>query len=71
MTTDYLTLSEIRTLGFEVLLRELGPEGTIRFIQQYETGRGDYTRRRRTWLPKQRVKELGKQIVKERPTKSK
>jgi hypothetical protein len=71
MTTGYLTPSEIRTLGFEVLLRELGPEGTIRFIQQYETGRGDYTRNRRKWLPKKTVKELGKQIVKERQTKSK
>jgi len=70
MTIDYLTLSEIRTIGFEALLRELGPEGTIRFIQQYETGRGNYTRNRRQWLPKKSVKELGKQIVKERPTKS-
>jgi hypothetical protein len=69
MTTDYLTLSEIRTLGLEALLRELGPEGTIRFIQQYETGRGDYTRNRRKWLPKKSVKELGKQIVKERQTR--
>ena len=40
MTTTYLTLNEIRTIGFEALLRELGPAGTIRFIQQYETGRG-------------------------------
>ena len=37
MTTTYLTLNEIRTLGFEALLRELGPAGAIRFIQQYET----------------------------------
>jgi hypothetical protein len=66
MTTTYLTLSEIRTIGFEALLRELGPAGTIRFIQQYETGRGDYTRNRRKWLPKKSVRELGNQIVKER-----
>lgn len=66
MTTTYLTLSKIRTIGFEALLRELGPAGTIRFIQQYETGRGDYTRDRRKWLPKKSVREIGKQIVKER-----
>jgi hypothetical protein len=66
MTTTYLTLSEIRTIGFEALLRELGPAGTIRFIQQYETGRGDYTRDRRKWLPKKSVREIGKQIAKER-----
>jgi hypothetical protein len=66
MTTTYLTLSEIRTIGFEALLRELGPAGTIRFIQQYEMGRGDYTRDRKKWLPKKSVREIGKQIVKER-----
>jgi len=66
MTTTYLTLNEIRTIGFEALLRELGPTGTIRFIQQYEMGRGDYTRDRKKWLPKKSVREIGKQIVKER-----
>ena len=66
MTTTYLTLSEIWTLGFEALLRELGPAGTIRFFQQYEIGRGDYTRDRRKWLSKKSVREIGKQIVKER-----
>lgn len=69
MTTTYLTLNEIRTIGFEALLRELGPAGTIRFIQQYEMGRGDYTRDRRKWLPKKSVKEIGRQIVKERKSK--
>ena len=66
MTTTYLTLSEIRAIGFEALLRELGPAGTVRFIQQYETGRGDFTHDRRKWLPKKSVHEIGKQIVKER-----
>ena len=66
MNTTHLTLHEIRTIGFEALLRELGPTGTIRFIQQYETGHGDYTRDRRRWLPKKNVKEIGEQIVKER-----
>ena len=66
MTTTYLTLNEIRTIGLEALLRELGPAGTIRFIQQYEAGRGNYTRDRRKWLPKNSVREIGKQIVKER-----
>lgn len=65
MNHDYLTLSEIRVLGFETLLRELGPAATIRFMQQYEIGRGNYTRDRHRWLPKQSVKELGRQIMDE------
>lgn len=71
MNTEYLTLNEIRTIGFEALLRELGPVGAIRFIQQYETGRGNYTRDRRKWLPKKSVLEIGRQIIKERQSKSK
>ena len=71
MNTEYLTLNEIRTLGFEALLRDLGPAGTLRFMQQYETGKGDYTRERRNWLKKKSVKEIGEEILKERQEKSK
>ena len=71
MNTEYLTLNEIRTMGFEALLRELGPVGTIRFIQQYETGRGNYTRDRHKLLPKKSVKEIGRRAAKGRQAKSK
>ena len=71
MTTETLSLYEIRTIGFEALLRELGPAGAIRFIQQYESGRGDYTRSRRKLLPKKSVREIGRQIMKERQSKAK
>jgi hypothetical protein len=71
MTTANLTLYEIRTLGFDALIRELGPAGAIRFIQQYESGHGDYTRNRKKLLPKKSVREIGKEIVKQRQVKSK
>ena len=64
MTTEFLTLYEIRTIGFEVLLRELGPTGAIRFIQQYEIGRGDYTHDRKKLLSEKSVREIGEQIMK-------
>lgn len=63
MTTETLTPYEIRTIGFEALLRELGPAGAIRFIQQYESGHGDYTRNRKKLLPKKSVREIGIQIM--------
>jgi len=66
-----MTLQHIRTIGFEALLRELGPAGAIRFIQQYETGRGDYTRDRKKLLPKKSVREIGKEIMKQRQSKAK
>ena len=62
MKTETLSLQEIRTIGFEALLRELGPAGAIRFIQQYETGHGDYTRDRHKILPKKTVREIGEEI---------
>ncbi len=73
MITETLTLYEIRTIGFEALLRELGPAGAIRFIQQYESGHGDYTRNRKKLLPKKSARsgEIGKQIMKQRQSKAK
>lgn len=71
MTTENPTLYEIRTIGFDALVRELGPAGAIRFIQQYESGHGDYTRNRRKLLPKKSVREIGRQIIKQRRSKTK
>jgi hypothetical protein len=64
MTTESLTLYQIRVIGFEALVRELGPAGAIRFIQQYETGHGDYTRNRKRALSRQSAREIGNEMIK-------
>ena len=46
-----LTPNELRQAGLDALVRELGPEGAIRFIQQFDPGKGDYTAERTAWLP--------------------
>ena len=71
MNTEHLTLHQIRTIGMEALLRELGPVGMIRFMQQYDSGRGDYTRERHTHLPRKSVKEIAAEMIKERTPKNK
>jgi hypothetical protein len=71
MKATPLSLYEIRVIGFEILIRELGPVGAIRFIQQYETGQGNYTRGRRKLLPKKSIREIGSEIVKARQAKKK
>jgi hypothetical protein len=45
-----LTLDEIRRKGLAALQKELGRAGTIRFLQQFETGSGDYARERHAWV---------------------
>ena len=43
------TLAEITDEALRILCRELGPSDTIRFINQYRVGSGDYTRDRDEW----------------------
>ncbi len=50
MSSKTMSLPEIRREGFQALLDRLGPAGMIRFIQEYDSGRGDYTRDRHQWL---------------------
>ena len=45
-----LTLDQIRRKGLTALCRELGKEGMIRFLQQFDTGSGDYARERHSWV---------------------
>lgn len=58
MATTELTDEQIRQRGLEVLHRELGPAGLIRFLQQFEVGEGDYSVRRHEWLAKYSLKDL-------------
>lgn len=43
------TLDEIRRDGLEALRDRLGRAGLVRFLEQFETGRGDYAKQRRGW----------------------
>ena len=69
MNTETMTLDQIRKEGIKALERHLGPEGMIRFLQQFETGRGDYTKERHKWLKEISVETLAEKIVKRRTKK--
>lgn len=62
MSAQSMTLEEIRQVGLEALVRELGPVGTVRFLQQFETGRGDYTVEREGWLNSSNVQTVVREI---------
>jgi hypothetical protein len=44
------TLDEVRQEGFAALEERLGRADMIRFLQQFETGSGDYARERHNWV---------------------
>ena len=61
-----MTLEEVRLIGLKALARDLGSVGMVRFLQQFETGQGDYTAERHTWLGKRTVRELVEEIERQR-----
>jgi hypothetical protein len=62
MTTRTMTLMEVRQEGLAALAERLGPVGMVRFLQQFETGYGDYSVERHTWLEAVDVKTLAERI---------
>ena len=53
-----MTLSQIRTVGLAALTQSLGPVGMARFLQQYETGTGDYTKERTRKIAMKSIDEI-------------
>jgi len=62
MNTQAMSLNEIRKNGIDVLTEKLGTVGMIRFMQQDETGYGDYTKEREELLGNPSIEELAKNI---------
>ena len=62
MNIAKMSPDEIRTVGMKALVRDLGPAGLIRFLQQFDTGSGDYSFERHEWLPKSGATELAQRI---------
>ena len=56
----------IRKAGLEAVAKKLGPLGMVRFLQQFETGRGDYTKERGQWLSDLDMKAVVAEIRKKR-----
>jgi len=54
------TVEQIRSEGFEALVKALGATDAVRFIQQFSTGYGDYTKDRHNWLEQKSFEELAR-----------
>ncbi len=69
MTTQPMTLNQIRNMGLEALMKALGPVGMVRFLQQFEIGKGDYSTERHNWLTEENIDILVQKIEKKRKSK--
>jgi hypothetical protein len=57
-----MTAEQIRESGLTALKRELGAVGMVRFLQQFETGKGDYSTERSALLGVETVQSLAHQL---------
>jgi len=71
MNTQAMSLEQIRIAGMEALARELGAIGMVRFMQQFETGHGDYSTDRHQWLDDQDMDSVLKRIREKRQVNKK
>ena len=52
------TLDEVRQEGLQALQERLGRADMVRFLQQFETGSGDYARERQSWVDSMSIEDL-------------
>jgi len=62
VNVQLMTPQQIRVAGLAALTRELGLVGMIRFMQQFETGQGDYSSDRHQWLDQYTVADIAKMV---------
>lgn len=60
------TPEQIRSAGLAALKRELGTAGTIRFLQQFQQGSGDWAKQRREWADRTTLEDIRKLASKSR-----
>lgn len=63
MTKSY---DQIRREGLAALRKKLGRAGTIRFMQQFELGSGDYSKERHQWAASVDLDRLLSDVKKKR-----
>jgi hypothetical protein len=66
MCKQTMSLNQIREVGLEALTKALGWVGMVRFLQQFERGKGDYTKNREKWLREATLQSILKEIKRKR-----
>lgn len=68
MTAESKSLTEITQEAIRLLLREMGIVNTLRFLNQYTTGYGNYTKERAQLFGRLTLDEIIAEMKKDRPT---
>lgn len=66
MVRKNMTAHDLRREGLQALFDRLGPAGAIRFLQEFDAGRGDYTQERQAWLGDVPVDDVARRITERR-----
>jgi len=66
MIAQVQPLNEITTKAIQILSKEIGLENTIRFLNQFTTGYGNYTEERKAIYSKMSVAEIVTKIEKQK-----
>ena len=56
-------IERIREDGIDALVKKPGPDGMIRFIQQFDSGTGDYTKDRHAMLDNYTIDDIVSEIA--------
>lgn len=62
MSTQTIAPEQVRSRGVRALKKELGVAGMVQFMQEFGTGRGDYTKERRKVLDTLTLEEIHNDI---------
>ena len=68
--TEPRPLAEITQTALKVLYREIGVVNTVRFINQFTTGYGDYTKEREQLYAHLTLDDIVTEIKRQRPSAS-
>ena len=60
------TLNDIQREGLQSPRQRLGRADMIRFLQQFETGQGDYARQRHQWVDQTTLDDIERQASDDR-----
>jgi hypothetical protein len=70
MVMEVQPLAEITTKALKVLYKEIGIVNTVRFINQFTTGYGDYTQEREQLFAGMTLDSIVSEIKRDRPRRS-